>query len=275
MAASAVSHAEVWPTIDLTEPVVIDSGRATFARSCSVGYCHGKDGRAGRGPRFRGRKLDREYMFRSIAEGVPGSSMASWKPALNDAQIWAIIAYIETLSELDPLEPLSRFTLFAPCGFVPEGGSCRQRGNLERTRIRGLEADLSVLDRNGWSLSLAYLFSDSEVRRANEKELEDKQLAQVPKHRFQSTLRYIRPTIAEFSLGLRYVGKQFEDDLNSLELSPYATVDLAVSKELSRHYDLFVNLENLFDTEIEVGRSGDLVAIGAPRRVFAGIHAKI
>ncbi len=163
----------------------------------------------------------------------------------------------------------------SPCGFVPEGGSCRQRGNLERTRIRGLEADLSVLDRNGWSLSLAYLFSDSEVRRASEKELEDKQLAQVPKHRFQSTLRYIRPTIAEFSLGLRYVGKQFEDDLNSLELSPYATVDLAVSKELSRHYDLFVNLENLFDTEIEVGRSGDLVAIGAPRRVFAGIHAKI
>ena len=26
----------------------------------------------------------------------------------------------------------------APCGFVPDGGSCRQRGNLERTRIRGL-----------------------------------------------------------------------------------------------------------------------------------------
>ena len=105
MAASAVSHAEVWPSIDLTEPVVIDSGGATFARSCSVGYCHGKDGRAGRGPRFRGRKLDRQHMFRSIAEGVPGSSMASWKPALNDAQIWAIIAYIETLSELDPGVP--------------------------------------------------------------------------------------------------------------------------------------------------------------------------
>ena len=105
IAASTASHDQVSPTIDLTEPAVIDSGGATFARSCSVGYCHGKDGRAGRGPRFRGRKLDREYMFRSIAEGVPGSSMASWKPALNDAQIWAIIAYIESLSELDPGVP--------------------------------------------------------------------------------------------------------------------------------------------------------------------------
>ena len=164
----------------------------------------------------------------------------------------------------------------APCGFVPEGGSCRQRGNLERTRIRGLEADLSVLDRNGWSLSLAYLFSDSEVRRANQRtELKGKQLAQVPQQRFQLTLGYSRPTIAEFSLALRYVGEQFEDDLNSLDLSPYATVDMVARKELSPHYNLFANLENLFDTEIEVGRSGGLIGIGAPRRVFVGVHAKM
>ena len=105
IAACTVSHADVWPTIDLTEPVVIDSGRATFARYCSVGYCHGKDGRAGRGPRFRGRKLDREHLFRSIAEGIAGSAMPKWKPALSDAQIWSVIAYIESLSELDPGVP--------------------------------------------------------------------------------------------------------------------------------------------------------------------------
>ena len=164
----------------------------------------------------------------------------------------------------------------APCGFVPEGGSCRQRGNLERTRIRGLEVDVSVLDRDGWSLSISYLFSDSEIRRATQRtELEGRQLAQVPKHRFQSTLRYIRPTVANFSLALRYAGKQFKDDLNSLVLSPYATVDMAARKELSPHYNLFAKLENLLDSEIEVGRSGGLVGIGAPRRVFLGVQARM
>ena len=102
VAACAVSYAQVSPNVDLTEPTVIDSGRTLFRRYCSVGYCHGKDGRAGRGPRFRGRKLDREHMFRSISEGIPSSTMPRWRPAFNDAQIWSVIAYIETLSELDP-----------------------------------------------------------------------------------------------------------------------------------------------------------------------------
>jgi outer membrane cobalamin receptor len=163
-----------------------------------------------------------------------------------------------------------------PCGFVPEGGSCRQRGNLERTRIRGLEADATILDRNGWSLSMAYLFSDSEVRRAkSHTELRGKQLAQVPKHRFHSTLRYARAEIADCSLALRYTGKQFEDDLNSLALGRYATLDLAVRRELTSHYNLFVNLENLSDTEIEVGRSSSLTSVGSPRRIFAGVRASL
>ena len=65
----------------------------------------------------------------------------------------------------------------------------------------------------------------------SEKELEDKQLAQVPKHRFQSTLRYIPSDYRGIFAGDCVTSaEQFEDDLNSLELSPYATVDLAVSK---------------------------------------------
>ena len=42
-------------SIDISDPQVVAAGEKTFAASCSVGYCHGKAGRAGRGPRLRGR----------------------------------------------------------------------------------------------------------------------------------------------------------------------------------------------------------------------------
>ena len=38
------------------------NGEGIFAQSCSVGYCHGAAGSAGRGPRLRGRRLERSYV---------------------------------------------------------------------------------------------------------------------------------------------------------------------------------------------------------------------
>ena len=59
-----------------SDPRIIKIGDKLFAKNCSRGYCHGKDGRAGRGPRFRGRTLDKSYMFKVTRQGVPGTSMA-------------------------------------------------------------------------------------------------------------------------------------------------------------------------------------------------------
>lgn len=92
----------VEPPVDFSDPQVTGLGRTIFAKKCSVGYCHGKGGRAGRGPRLRGRKFSRDYVFKVITEGVPSSSMAGWKDRLSDEQIWSTVAYIETLADLEP-----------------------------------------------------------------------------------------------------------------------------------------------------------------------------
>ena len=91
-----------------SDPRLIKIGDKLFARNCSRGYCHGKDGRAGKGPRFRGRTLEKSYMFKATRSGVPGTSMAPWEGRLSDAEIWSIVAFLSSLSSVDPQgEPLT------------------------------------------------------------------------------------------------------------------------------------------------------------------------
>lgn len=49
----------------------------------------------------------------------------------------------------------------------PAGTTCRQRQNLDRTRIRGLEAELTYRPTAAWQLATSYLFTDAEVVKAS------------------------------------------------------------------------------------------------------------
>ena len=61
--------------LNLSDPQLIARGSALFAQSCSVGYCHGVAGKAGRGPRLRGREWDKNYLFKVTSEGIPNSDV--------------------------------------------------------------------------------------------------------------------------------------------------------------------------------------------------------
>lgn len=87
------------PSVDLKDPAVIGAGRTLFARSCSVGYCHGAEGRAGGGPRLRGKPWEPGYLYRVTAEGIPRSSMPGWEGRLSQDEIWSVVAYVMTLSD--------------------------------------------------------------------------------------------------------------------------------------------------------------------------------
>ncbi|MCY3757509.1 MAG: c-type cytochrome [Acidobacteria bacterium] len=87
------------PSVDLNDPAVVGAGRILFARSCSVGYCHGAEGRAGGGPRLRGKQWEPGYLYRVTAEGIPRSSMPGWKEKLSQDEIWSVVAYVMSLSD--------------------------------------------------------------------------------------------------------------------------------------------------------------------------------
>ncbi len=158
-----------------------------------------------------------------------------------------------------------------PCGFVPGGGVCRQRANLDRVRVRGLEAD--VQQRIGrFELGLSYLLSDAEVREAAvSPSLEGKTLVQVPENQLSARLQH--SGFLETSFQLRWVDQQFDDDLNTRVLSSFFVADLWLGHSLGSGVSLFAGVQNLFDEEIEVAVTDTgLVSTGMPRMLYGGVR---
>src|SRR5580704_8318163 len=84
-------------------PALVQRGEQVFARSCSVGYCHGVAGAAGRGPRLRGRSFAKDYLYTVVRDGIPSSAMPAWKDRLKDEDIRAVVEYVASLaSATDP-----------------------------------------------------------------------------------------------------------------------------------------------------------------------------
>jgi mono/diheme cytochrome c family protein len=87
-------------------PPTVTPGEQIFARNCSVGYCHGVAGAAGRGPRLRGRSFAKDYLYNVTRDGIPSSAMPAWKDRLKDDDIRAVVEYVVSLARsTDPAPP--------------------------------------------------------------------------------------------------------------------------------------------------------------------------
>ena len=169
---------------------------------------------------------------------------------------------------------VANVTLTTPLPDCPAGTTCRQRQNLELARIQGVEAELEARLGRDWRLFAAYLFSDARVVDApGQPALEGKRLAQVPEHNVTLGVQYRNPAIVNLAAQARYIGDQYEDDLNTLPLGSYIVVDLFASRLVTRWLEVFAAVENLLDTTYTVGRTSEgVISIGAPRIVRGGLR---
>lgn len=172
-----------------------------------------------------------------------------------------------TLAEADVAGPI------APCGFVPEGGSCRQRRNLGRVRTLGVEAEVSWRLGAGFRVEVAHLYTDGEVRDApDQPSLVGRRPAQVAEHQSTLAIGWTGRRV-EARVLTRHHSEAFEDDLNRRRLAPFSTLDASLRVVLGRGFDLIASVENAFDETIETGRtSGGLVAVGMPRLAHLGLR---
>jgi mono/diheme cytochrome c family protein len=84
----------------------VTRGDQIFAQNCSVGYCHGVAGAAGRGPRLRGRSFSKDYLYSVTRDGIPNSAMPAWKDRLKDEDIRAVVVFVASLATAtDPAPP--------------------------------------------------------------------------------------------------------------------------------------------------------------------------
>jgi outer membrane receptor protein involved in Fe transport len=156
----------------------------------------------------------------------------------------------------------------------PAGTLCRQRENIDLARIRGLETEVELRPARDWRLIASHLFTDAEVVEATRQPaLEGKRLAQVPENTATLTVRYDNPVLFAAGVTLRYVGSQFEDDLNTLPLGSYVTLDATISRAFAKWGEVFLAGENLFNRTYAVGRTSEgVISTGAPRLVRGGIR---
>jgi len=87
------------------DSALVARGERIFAQSCSVGYCHGVAGAAGRGPRLRGRSFAKDYLYSVVRDGIPSSAMPAWKDRLRDEDIRAVVEYVASLATAPEVAP--------------------------------------------------------------------------------------------------------------------------------------------------------------------------
>ncbi len=116
-------------TVDLSNAELIASGSQLFAKTCAVGYCHGSEGRAARGPALRERVWEPREVYRITHDGVAGTSMPAWKDVLSRDDIWAITSYVVSLAA-EPPPPASLIVEIDPAEAppAPELTAAAQRG---------------------------------------------------------------------------------------------------------------------------------------------------
>ena len=150
----------------------------------------------------------------------------------------------------------------------------RQRQNLGQTRSLGLQWELEYRPSRNWLLGGAYLVNDSTVRSfpANVA-LEGNKLPQVPKHRITLQASYRDPQTVNVALMGRFVGAQFDDDLNLFPLGNYFVVDTTVSRRMGEGTEIFLAVENLFNREYPVRTSPS--SIGTPILIQGGVRFQI
>jgi outer membrane receptor protein involved in Fe transport len=147
-----------------------------------------------------------------------------------------------------------------------------QRENLGQIRSRGVSFDFEVVPRSWMFFSGGYQYARATVTRFDQNpDLIGNWIPQVPRNTgtVQGTLTNRR--WGTLSVQVRGTGHQYDDDRNTFLLHSFFRADAFASHEISRHLELFLSAENLFDRTVEVGRT-PVLTLGSPRLVQGGIR---
>ena len=145
----------------------------------------------------------------------------------------------------------------------------RQRRNIDRIVAKGVEltADATL---GAMRLSASYAYSRSRVHAPGEA-FDGLTPAQSPRHAASATIAYSPAQGPTLSTTLRYVAKQYEDDLQSDVLPHAITVDAIARLPLASGVTLVARGENLLDETIVTRNAGGSIDLGTPRTLWIGV----
>ncbi|MEN2793188.1 TonB-dependent receptor [Sphingomonas oligophenolica] len=150
----------------------------------------------------------------------------------------------------------------------------RQRQNVDAIVAKGVEV-IAEARHGAMSLNGSYAFSDSHVRASGlQAGLNGFIPAQSPRHSASATLAWEPRAGSALSTTLRYIGKQYEDDLQTDVLPDAWTVDAVARMPIGRHFAIIARAENLFDATIITRNQAGSMDLGTPRTLWIGVRVK-
>jgi outer membrane receptor protein involved in Fe transport len=121
----------------------------------------------------------------------------------------------------------------------------RQKKNVARTLSTGINLDGEFRISSTLQISGGYQFAHAVV--SSYTPLVGKWIPEVPHQQFTLQARYVNPKMVTATVQGTFVGQQFDDDLNTLLLKRFFTVDLYLGRSLGHGVEVFAAAENTFN----------------------------
>ena len=158
---------------------------------------------------------------------------------------------------------------------VTIGVNQRERQNVDAVHSRGLEigANYEVGDFN-FHGSVA--LTDAEVEGSGDAAaLDGMRPAQTPDVAASLSLAWSPAANWLFSGTVRYVGEQYEDDLETNVLADATTLDAFAQMPISDTVSFVLRGENLTDEDVMTRNQSGSIDLGAPRTIWAGLRMSL
>lgn len=200
-----------------------------------------------------------------------GNVVTEANPGLDQERLWGLEGGADLFPHDGWLVRLNVFwnRLEDPVGNVTRSITpaliLRQRENTGRASIRGVEVE-SILQLGRWRLRGSYLYSDA---RFVETRL---RVPQTPRHQAVSEIDFRGPLTVRADA--RWIGAQFDDDLNLFNLGGYVLFDASVRKPIGEDLEFFVSMENIFNRQYPVAAT-PIERLGEPRLIQAGVSLRL
>ncbi len=146
----------------------------------------------------------------------------------------------------------------------------RQRQNVDAIVARGIELGAEARTGNV-VLNASYAYTHSRVH-APGLAFDGFIPAQTPRHAASATIGWMPADGPSFSATMRYVDRQYEDDLQTDVLRHALTIDGYARLPVIKGVAVIGRVENLFDAQVMTRNAGGSIDLGTPRTFWIGMR---
>ncbi len=165
---------------------------------------------------------------------------------------------------------------FPLAGFVPAGGTLFERQNAGAIDAVGVEAEAHRRLSAGLDLRAAVTYTDARVDGGGQApQLTGLRPAETPALAASVAATWRALERLTLTAEVRYESSRFDDDQNTRLIKGGTGVDARAEWRLTEALNVYVAADNLFNAELETGRSAaDVVTYDAPRMVRVGLTVR-